>query len=154
MCVCVCVCVCSCLRESQEGFCRRKGSRLRGAQMKTTGRGEEEEGWIGRKGGREREEDTEKWDALLEAPCHEILIIYLHGYQEPSHCLYILLSHPSFLLHFASPVKSQTFPLHFRQFLICSFFFTLSSLFCNSSACCFYFPLPSFLLSSSLDGPL
>ena len=39
-----------------------------------------------------------KWDALLEAPCHEILIIYLHGYQQPSHCLYILFSHPSFLL--------------------------------------------------------
>lgn len=47
-----------------------------------------------KKGRREREEDREKWDAFLEAPYHEILIIYLHGYQESSHCLFNLLSHP------------------------------------------------------------
>lgn len=104
--------------------------------MKTTGRGEEEEGWNERKGGREREEDKEKWDTLLEAPCHEILIIYLHGYQEPSHCLYILLSHPSFLLcHYSSIFTLLTMfssfvcasiPSTNSLFLISSFFFTVS----------------------------
>lgn len=62
-------------------------------------KGREEERWKERKGGRVREEDREKWAALLGAPCLEILIIYLHGYREPSHCLYILLSHLPFLLY-------------------------------------------------------
>lgn len=45
------------VEERQEGFWERKGSWLRGAQMKIMGWREEEEGWNEKKGRREREEE-------------------------------------------------------------------------------------------------
>lgn len=107
---------CVLLVDKKDGFWRRKGSRLRKRRIE----GGEWEKRRKRKGG-----GWGKRDALLEAPCHEILIIYLHGYQEPSHCLYILLYHYSSIFTFWSP-RSDSVP---SLLFVSSLSFSLFSLY-------------------------
>lgn len=105
--------------KRQDGFSEEKRESAKKAENR---RGGSE-----RKGGREREEDRGKGDAL-EAPSHEILIIYLHGYQEPSHCLYILytLYHYSSIFTFWPPQSdSKTFLCIFTSFCLFSFPFSV-----------------------------
>lgn len=86
-----------------------------GGKGESVADGREEEGWNERKGGREKQEDKEKWDAPLEAPCHAVLIIYC----EVPWWSFLLHSHSS-----ASAVQS----LNFSVLLNFSFCFILSNL--------------------------